>query len=108
MIKTYQSQSIGNLSNENLERLDARLLAKLIATIVVQAVLGLFGSQADLVVDLEFLFNVGVAQGMRGRRHGLVGLPGDMRLQALLLLLLFLSLTHGLGLYCKSRGNGRV
>lgn len=104
--RTYKSQCIGNLSNENLERLDAFLLAKLVAAIDFQAVLGLLWRQTNFMVDLELSLNIGVAQRMRGRRHGLVGLPRDMRLQALLLLILLLSLAHGLGICYKSRERG--
>ncbi len=104
--KTYQSQCVGDLSDENLERLHALLLAKLVAAIDVQAVLGLLGRQTNFMVDLELSLHIRVAQGMRGRGHGLVGLPRDMRLQTLLLIILLLSLTHGLGMSCDSRENG--
>lgn len=92
--ETYQSQGIGNLADENLERLDASLLAKLVAAVAVEAGLGLFRRKTDLVVDAQLALDILVAEGVGGRRHGLVGLPGDVSLQGLLLLLF---LAHCLG-----------
>lgn len=93
--KTYQSQGIRNLADENLERLDTLLLAKLVAAVGIKTGLGLVGRETDFVVDPELLDHIGVGQSMSRRRHGLVGLSGDM--------LLHLFLAHGLGFRAMQR-----
>lgn len=93
--ETYQSKGIGNLADQDLERLDAFLLAKLVAAVFFKAPLGLVGRQTNLDVGLQFAENVIDGQGVGRRRHGFVGLPGDMILQLFLLRILFLA--HGRG-----------
>ncbi len=87
MKQTYHGQSIGNLAEENLQRLNALLLTEFIATVLFETALCLFGRQTGLDVGLKLLDNVIDGQCVGGRRHGLVGLPRDMVLQLLLLLL---------------------
>ncbi|TKW54492.1 hypothetical protein CTA1_5030 [Colletotrichum tanaceti] len=83
--QTYQGHGVGDLSDKDLEGLDARLFAELVTAILVKASLCVVRSQAVVRVSPELLDDLLDSQGVGRTGDGPVGLARDV-------------VGHGLGL----------
>jgi hypothetical protein len=75
---SYQSHCIGDLGHDDLERLDALLLAEVVAAILVEAGFGIFSREAGEAVGVELGDELFVGEGVGRPAQGPVRLARDM------------------------------
>ena len=79
--ETYQSHSIGNLSQQDLAWLNALIISKVVIAILLMSRFGLRIGEALVGVTSHLFAYLLEGQGMSWLRHGRIGLSGDMALE---------------------------
>jgi hypothetical protein len=75
---SYQSHCIGDLGHDDLERLDALLLAEVVASILLEAGLGILRREAREAIGVELGDELFVGEGVGRTAEGPIRLARDV------------------------------